>query len=597
MKSLSLIVITFVLATFSIAQTIPASKRVQWSPVGMFSNNPVITTELNVMNFGAHGDSINDDAHAIDSAMNSLNGHAGIIYFPHGNYLIKSTLNLPDSVILRGDCYDSARLIFNLNGANIDCIDAQVNQTDTFQNIVAGFTIDTTYIVLDSTTGFNVGDYAEISETNGAWNTVPATWAVDCVGQIIHITAISGDTIHFTNPLRINYTPSLHPQIRKWTPRKFVGIEDLRMTRADTGLPAGGYMMNFYNAINCWVKGVESYHSCGAHVALNVSTNITVSGCYFHDAYAYDGTNTRGYGVMMIQHTGQCLVENNVFNHLRHAVIVKQGANGNVAGYNYAINEYRVENPTDAGADLVCHGHYSFANLFESNIVNNIMIDSTWGPTGPYTTFFRNRAVLYGILMTPGASVLSDSLNFVGNETTDNAFLHGLYYLAGTNHFQWGNNILGTITPANTTPLPDTSYYRTSFTDLFPTTPYPPTIGIPNTLNTGTIPAMQRYVAAGRMTVSPNAPCVLTGIPSINSTEKVLIYPNPAADNFFVMLNNNGSSTLEIITLDGRMISSVSIPKDQHLTEINTADFPQGIYFIKVINDKEVVVKKIAVER
>jgi hypothetical protein len=596
MKTISIILITFVIGTFATAQVIPTTRQVQWTGAGIFQNNPVITTELNVMNFGAHGDSIHDDAHAIDSAMTSLNGHAGIILFPPGNYLVLSTLNITDSVILRGDCYDSAQLVFNMGGTQNDCIDAQVNVTTTFQNIVAGFSKDTNVIVLDSVTGFHVGDYAEISETNGTWNTVPASWAVNCVGQIIHITAINGNAITFEDSLRITYTPSLNPQIRKWTPRVFVGIEDLRMTRVDTGLPADGYMMNFYNAMNCWVKGVESYHSCGAHVNLNVSTNITVSGCYFHDAYAYDGTNTRGYGVLMIQHTGQCLIENNAFEHLRHAVIVKQGANGNVAGYNFAINEYRVETPNDAGADLVCHGHYSFANLFEGNIVNNIMVDSTWGPTGPYTTFYRNRAALYGILMTPGASVLSDTLNFVGNETTDNAFLHGLYYLAGTNHYQYGNNILGTITPTGTTNLTDTSYYRTSFTDFFNTAPYPPTVGMPNVLGSGTVPAMVRYNSGGRVTVSPNAPCVLTGISSTNSNQDILLYPNPASNTFFVKMNNSNGATIEIFDLEGRIISSNTIPSGNQITEINTSDFSQGIYFVKLITDK-VIVKKIAIAR
>src|ERR1035441_2614731 len=179
MKIIYLIVFAFITGTFATAQIIPASRRVQWANAGTFANNPIVTNQLNVMDFGAHDDSLHDDAHAIDSAINLLNGHAGIIYFPPGNYLILSTLNLPDSVILRGYCYDSAKLIFNLNGADLDCIDAQLNQTATFQNIVAGFTKDTTAIVLDSVTGFNIGDYAEISETNGAWNSVPVSWAVN----------------------------------------------------------------------------------------------------------------------------------------------------------------------------------------------------------------------------------------------------------------------------------------------------------------------------------------------------------------------------------------------------------------------------------
>ncbi len=597
MKTQSILLTALLFATITFAQTIPANKRVQWTNAGSFSSNPIISNQINVMNFGAHGDSLNDNAHAIDSAINSLNGHAGIIFFPPGNYLVKSTINLPDSVILRGDCYDSAQLIFDLNGSAIDCIDAQTIETGTFRNIVSGYQKESTTIALDSTTGFNVGDYAEIQETNGAWNSVPISWAVNCVGQIIHITAINGNSITFENPLRITYSAALNPQIRKWVPRVFVGIEDLKITRQDAGLPASGYQINFYNAMNCWVKGVESSHSVGAHVAINVCTNITVSGCYFHDAYAYDGTGTRGYGVMMIQHAGQCLVENNVFNHLRHSIIVKQGANGNVAGYNFCINGYRSETPNTAGADLVCHGHYSFANLFEGNIVNNIMVDSTWGPTGPYTTFFRNRAALYGFIMTSGASVLSDSLNFVGNETTDHTIFYGLFFFAGINHFMYGNDSLGTIIPSGTNTLPDTSYYRTSFNDIFSSAPYPPTVGIPNVNGTGTIPAMQRFTAGGRMTVSPNPPCIYSGIEERKSLQNIFVFPNPANKNLYIKANLDEAVNIEIYSMDGKIVYAHPFPKDQGILQVNTASMTPGIYFLKVMGAREIYVSKICIEQ
>jgi Pectate lyase superfamily protein/Secretion system C-terminal sorting domain len=593
-KMYFIIPLIFIHATIT-AQVIPANRQVIWNGAGIPDNNPVITNEINVMSFGAIGDSIHDDANAIDSAINSLGGRAGVVYFPPGEYMIESTLNLPDSVILRGDCNDSAHLVFNLGGAAIDCIDAQVYEADSFHNIISGFSKDTNIMVVDSAYTFHVGDYAEIEETNGPWDVVPAYWALNCLGQIVHITAVSGNKITFENPLRIAYTPSLTPQVRKWTPRVFVGIEDLKITRVDTGLPGGGYQISFLDAMNCWVKGVESSHSVGAHVAITTSSNITVSGCYFHNAYAYDGVNTRGYGVMMIQHAGECLVENNVFDSLRHSVIVKQGANGNVAAYNYSTNEYRSEFPNNGGADLVCHGHYSFANLFESNVVNNIQVDSTWGPTGPYTTFYRNRATLYGILMTPGASVMSDTLNWVGNETTNSSA--GLFYLAGINHYVYGNNVLGTITPAGTNNLTDTSYYRTSFTDIFGHPPYPPTIGLPNVLDSGTIPAMQRFLMGGKITISAHPPCILTGILGLNADKNAEIYPDPASNDFYIRYNSTAVTMVEIYSVDGRLIYKNTINPDINLTEINTTDFTAGIYLVRLVSDSESIVKKLVIEK
>ena len=593
-KIILLLTITFLTINLY-SQTIAQSRRVLWSGAGSFDNNPVITNILNVMNYGAHGDGVTDNYPAITNMISSLGGRAGVIYFPPGNYLFGSPLTLPDSIILRGDCTDSTNFIFNLSSTGYDCIDVNGTVNTAFQSIVAGFSKDTNVVVLDSVTGFNIGDWAEISETNGAWNVVPANWAVNCVGQLVKITGINGNNLTFQNPLRITNTPSLNPQIRKFTPRVFVGIEDINITRLDSVPLAGGYTISFLNALNCWVKGVESGHAMGAHVSIDVSSNISVTGCYFHDAFAYDGASTRGYGVMMIQHSGQCLIENNIFNHLRHSIIYKQGANGNVAGYNYCNNGYRSENIHDLGADLVCHGHYSFANLFEGNIVNNIAVDSTWGPTGPYTTFFRNRAALYGIIMTPGASVGSDTLNFVGNETTDNAFLHGLDTLSGLNNFEYGDNILGTIKPVGTTNLPDTSYYRTSFADFWNTAPFPPTVGEPNVLDSGKNPAMNRALTGGRLTVSPNPPCIGVGINSINSNDDISIYPNPANTSFFVKINNNTTTHLEIIDLNGRLIHEENIPQGISLSEINTSKFSNGIYFVRLINDKNVVVRKLAI--
>src|SRR3989442_803282 len=76
---------------------------------------------------------------------------------------------------------------------------------------------------------FSIGDYAELKETNGAWNSVPATWAVDCVGQIMKITNIIGDSLFLDEALRIDYTDSLEPQIRVFNPITNVGIECLKI--------------------------------------------------------------------------------------------------------------------------------------------------------------------------------------------------------------------------------------------------------------------------------------------------------------------------------------------------------------------------------
>ena len=89
----------------------------------------------------------------------------------------------------------------------------------------------------------------------------------------------------------------------------------------------------------------------------------------------------------------------------------------------------------------------------------------------------------------------TDSVNFIGNEVTNTGFLMGLYFLQGTGHFQYGNNIKGTITPTGTAALSDTSYFYPTLPNFWsPPLSYPP-VGPSNTINTHLNPAKERYLS------------------------------------------------------------------------------------------------------
>jgi hypothetical protein len=254
-------------------------------------------------------------------------------------------------------------------------------------------------------------------------------------------------------------------------------------------------------AANCHVRGIESDKSVSAHVDIFQSTRILVEGSYFHHAFDYDGGSKRGYGVILNSHSGECLVTNNIFRFLRHAMMVKTGANGNVFSYNYSREVNRSEPISNYGGDISLHGHYAYANLFEGNIVQNIMIDHAWGPSGPYNTFFRNRAELYGIIFTAGDTTHSNSQHIVGNDI--NYFL-GQYTITGTGHIQHGNNHKGTIKPPGTGTLNDTSYYLTDEPVFWSVSNSWPSLGIPNVLGAGTNPARYRWAnPASGLTICP----------------------------------------------------------------------------------------------
>jgi hypothetical protein len=104
----------------------------------------------------------------------------------------------------------------------------------------------------------------------------------------------------------------------------------------------------------------------------------------------------------------------------------------------------------------------------------------------------------------PGSTPYSNNQNFVGNEITSTAVLQGNYYTQyGTGHFEFGNNVKGTIMPAGTSPLTDTSYYITAPPAFWDCSPWP-TIGIPNTIDIGSIPAKKRFDANVLLTACEN---------------------------------------------------------------------------------------------
>ena len=81
----------------------------------------------------------------------------------------------------------------------------------------------------------------------------------------------------------------------------------------------------------------------------------------------------------------------NVFETLRHAMMVKQGASGNVFAYNYSIKNNPQQSQYNTSCDFSAHGGYPYMNLVEGNSMQFAQSSDMWGPAGPLQTFFRNK--------------------------------------------------------------------------------------------------------------------------------------------------------------------------------------------------------------
>ena len=269
---------------------------------------------------------------------------------------------------------------------------------------------------------------------------------------------------------------------------------------------------------------------------------------------------------------------------------MQTGANGNVIAYNYSTDPNRSESPANASADISLHGHFPYSNLFESNIVQNIQIDQTHGPNGPFNTFFRNRVELYGIIISSG-SVQNDSMNFIGNEVPNTGFLMGNYSLAGIGHFEFGNGIRGTLTPPGTSPLSDSSYYLHGPPSFWTSNTFP-SVGIPNIIGSGSIPAKDRFISGVNLTSCNtyfNTGIELIDYPGFEifpnpSSGEIKLYQQYPQNDFEIILKDfNGKNILRKKYLGSDSNQIINIPESSS----------GGIYLLEIISNGKRSFKKI----
>jgi len=556
------------------AQVIPDSMRVEWNYAGVQQFYADTTNIADVTLFGAVGNGSANDYPAVLSALASLSGHSGIVYFPPGNYLLNSTIQLPDSVILKGASSSQTTLTFDFGGITGNCINVWAGQSHPYYALRSGYAKGSFRLVCDSAINFSAGDYAELREENGSWDTNPVFWADYSVGQMVKIDSVHGDTLFLEHALRIDYDSLLNVEIRKVNMRGNTGIQCMRILRVDSTAPSVNYGIYFNFAANCHVRGVEMEHTIGAMIWAEASTALEITGNYFHHSYEYTGSSTKGYGVVMAVHTGESKIENNIFRHLRHAMMVKQGANGNVYAYNYSIEPTRSEFPSDFGGDISLHGHYAYANLFEGNICQNLMLDQAYGSSGPFNTFFRNRVERYGIILSSG-TVNTNQNNFIGNDITGTGLGQGQYVITGTGHLLYGNNDNGTLQPPGTGLLNDTSYYLTGTPSFWNITEPFPNIGTPNPVTGQNNPARQRFLSGGSFTICGEE--LPTRVKDIKP-EDFEIFPNPACSTLTIY-PGRFATVVDIQDATGkRMMQFISPAKIQ--ADLDVSALPAGIYFI-----------------
>ncbi len=187
----------------------------------------------------------------------------------------------------------------------------------------------------------------------------------------------------------------------------------------------------FKNSSNCFIDSIKSHFAIKRHIASINSRNISITNSIFENAYSYGTIKGAGYGVSLSFNTQYCLIENNYFNHLRHAMMLEFSAHHNVFAYNYSKEQYSTNRIVIRNylGDIEVHGGKNTSyNLFEGNIVTRIQIDMYHGTNGSYNTFLRNKCFDKIIIETerwdnPNKSIDDDNYgignnfhNLIGND-------------------------------------------------------------------------------------------------------------------------------------------------------------------------------------
>ena len=109
-----------------------------WGQAGYPGTIPDVTVNVfDVLDFGAVGDGVTDDAAAIQAIIDGAPDPA-VVLFPAGSYRIESELDLKSGVVLRGQGYRSSHLeCLNAGG----CVRIQGTSTGSFVDAIGGLYI------------------------------------------------------------------------------------------------------------------------------------------------------------------------------------------------------------------------------------------------------------------------------------------------------------------------------------------------------------------------------------------------------------------------------------------------------------------------
>lgn len=560
------------------AQTLPESRRTDWMHPGPLSSISYAKS-VSLISYGADPKGVKTSDSALSAALKALKG-AGEIFVPQGVYFFKQPIILPDSILVRGETGINGPLAtFKLSPGNAKH-GIMITGAESKLNIRLRTPLKQgqKWLILPQPHTLKAGDWIRLHAMDDSL-LVNDSWAYGSTGQIVQITGVRKDSLILQKPLRRTYSDKRLPLIYKITPRRQVQLQCLRLERVDKTSSQSANVY-FRYAVDCSISGIDSRLCNFSHVDIGLSARISVENSYFNEAHSF-GSGGKAYGIALQSGSGDCFIHQNIFRRLRHSILLQSGVNGNVVAYNYSREPYWTETllPSNAAGDLVLHGNYPYMNLFEGNVVQNIVIDNSHKINGPYNTFFRNRAELYGIFMNTNPA--SNDQNFIGNQVTNSSSIFvGQYTLTGKNHYEYGNWVRNKLQPASTGEPAEKSLFGYAFPEFYYEKNFFPPIQSQSVRSTGSLIEPHYRYTIKRFTLCGGLQLIPTGMQE-ELKEKVQLYPNPFERDFYIALpNTKQAHTIQVYNVQGTMVWEQGCTGGT--CSINGEMWAKGLYLIQL---------------
>ncbi len=192
-------------------------------------------------------------------------------------------------------------------------------------------------------------------------------------------TAVSGNVVTISPAIRHpNWRSSQSPVVWLSQPMVSSGIENLSIDASKSGAHDVIDIMGCYQ---CWVSGIRVVNASVYDVNILWSSNTLIQNNYF-----YNATTVDPYAIRFVT-TGNNLVQNNIIQKIRAAVVFDMPDTGTVVAYNYVVNS---ATPNDnMWPSFWLHSAMNDFELFEGNIAYGFDFDYFHG-SHLNNTLFRN---------------------------------------------------------------------------------------------------------------------------------------------------------------------------------------------------------------